>query len=432
MRPGERQVAPDVSGIRRDHVARYEYAARELDPGSRVVDLACGVGYGARVLAQAGHRVTAIDIDDDAIAYAREHYGHIRIQFRQGDASSVDLAEADAAVCFETIEHIADPRALLNRLRVAPRLIASVPNERVFPWRGHAFHVRHYTKEQFEALLLECGWRVTRWLGQLGPQSDVEEGIEGRTLVADAERVDAALAEATRKHIAILGLGPSINTYLEITKRLGSRHRFCDEVWAINALGNVFDCDLVFHMDDVRIQEIRGKARPDSNIAAMLPWLKASRVPVMTSRAHPEYPALVEFPLADVLNAHPCGYFNSTAAYAIAYAIHVNAWKVTVFGNDFTYPNAHDAEKGRACVEFWLGIAHAKGIELSMPKTTSLMDALSTQAERFYGYDCVDLDIRRDDGRIVVDFKERDALPTADEIEARYDHSVHPNPLVSE
>lgn len=232
-------------------------------------------------------------------------------------------------------------------------------------------------------------------------------------------------------HVAILGLGPSVTQYLEIVKRLGGRSAFCDQVWTINALGDVFACDLVFHMDDVRVQQLRADAAPDSNIAQMLVWLRRSPVPVVTSRAHPDFPALVEFPLEAAVDLAPQGYFNSTAAYAVAYAILKGATKITVFGNDFTYPNAHHAEKGRACVEFWLGIAAARGIQLAMPKTTSLMDALEPFETRFYGYDTLQLGIRRDDaGRIVIDRAERETLPTAEEVEERYDHNRHPNAIV--
>jgi len=236
---------------------------------------------------------------------------------------------------------------------------------------------------------------------------------------------------AAGKHVAILGLGPSVAAFLDFTRRLGGRSKFCDEVWAINALGDVFACDRVFHMDDVRIQEIRAAANPEGNIAAMLPWLKRSPVPVVTSRKHPDYPALVEFPLADVVNEVPCGYFNSTAAYAVAMAVHENVAKLTVFGNDFTYPDRHSAEKGRACVEFWLGIAAARGIKISLPKLTTLMDALEPQEKRYYGYDCVHLAFKRDGaGPIEISFTEREQLPTAEEIEGAYDHSRHPNALV--
>ena len=231
-------------------------------------------------------------------------------------------------------------------------------------------------------------------------------------------------------HIAILGLGPSVRQYLELTKRFGGRRAYCDETWGINALGDVFACDRVFHMDDVRIQEIRAAARPDSNIAKMLEWLKTTKTPVVTSLPHPDFPALEAFPLADVLTKFPLGYFNSTAAYAIAYALHVGATKISVFGMDFTYPDAHHAEKGRACVEFWLGIAAARGVEIAMPKTTSLMDAMCDQAQRFYGYDCVELGITREGDCILVDMTNRVELPTAEQIETEYDHSRHPNRLV--
>lgn len=231
-------------------------------------------------------------------------------------------------------------------------------------------------------------------------------------------------------HVVILGLGPSVRQFLELAKRAGGRRALCDEVWGINALGDVFACDRVFHMDDVRIQEIRAAAAPASNIAHMLAWLKTHPGPIITSRAHPDYPGLVEFPLAEVLTATPTGYFNSTAAYAVAYALHMGASKITCFGMDFTYPDAHDAEKGRACVEFWLGIAAASGVKLALPKTTSLMDAMSQQAQRFYGYDTQDLAFAHDGQAITVTRTERVQLPTAEQIEQAYDHSRHPNPLV--
>ena len=117
--------------------------------------------------------------------------------------------------------------------------------------------------------------------------------------------------------------------------------------------------------------------------------------------------------------------------YAVAYAIWLGVKKITLFGCDFTYPNAHDAEKGRACVEFWLGIATERGIEISVPKTTSLLDAMYTQAARFYGYDCVELCFERSNDGIKVKMTEKTELPGADEIEEWYDHSAHPNGMVT-
>lgn len=437
-------MAPTLAGIRRDHVARYEWAAKQLPAPSRVIDFACGIGYGTRILADAGHTARGYDRDSETLCYADQHYAAPGTLFISANGNVPDqLLEADAAVCFETIEHLEDPRPLLKALRTAaPLLLASVPNEDVFPYSPApgvvtAYHYRHYTKHEFKELLRECGWGVTSWHGQEGPESEVEADCPGRTLIAACERMPhegidipqdadaAAPAIKPDRHITILGLGPSLDQYLEITKRMGGRSRFCDEVWAINALGDVFACDLVFHMDDVRIQEIRAAAAPASNIAAMLPWLKNSAVPVVTSRAHPDYPMLVEFPLEDVLNNLGHDYFNSTAAYAVAFAIHTKATKISLFGIDYTLPNQHQAEKGRACVEYWLGKAQERDIKISLPKSTTLLDACHTRPERLYGYDTLDIKFHmQEDGTVKLEFVPRETLPTAEQIERQYDHSA--------
>jgi SAM-dependent methyltransferase len=441
---GERQVAPDVSGIRRDHVARYEWAAQYLSSG-RVLDLACGIGYGAQIFAKAGHTVHGVDRDREAITYALKHYRHERASFWPGDDSCLAGYERDsfdAVACFETIEHIEDPLLMLRAMHdVAPRLLASVPNEEVFPYLNHDFHFRHYTRAQFMALLAQAGWRVKEWWGQLGPESEVERDVNGRTLIAVAERAEENVSPfvdmtptapeivSPPGHVTIIGLGPSCHEYLNLAKGLGARRKVGDEIWAINALGDVLKCDRIFHMDDVRIQEVRAAARPDSNIAAMLDWLKSHPGPIYTSRPHPNYPGLVAYPLADVLNSTRQTYFNNTAAYAVAYAIHIGVKKISCYGMDFTYPNAHDAERGRGCVEFWLGLASARGIQIRIPRNSSLMDGC--EPKRFYGYDTVDVNVDVSSGAAVLDFAPLEKLPTADEIEARYNHGVHPNPYMS-
>jgi hypothetical protein len=165
----------------------------------------------------------------------------------------------------------------------------------------------------------------------------------------------------------------------------------------------------------------------------MLEWLRTYATARDYERTHPNYPALVEFPLQDVLNAVPGGVLQQHRSLCgCLRAVRGRDERISCFGCDFTYPNAHDAEKGRACVEFWLGMAAQMGVDLSVPKTTSLLDACNSQAQRFYGYDCVDLDIIRDESGVTVQFTERDTLPTAEEIEAAYDHTRHPNPLIED
>jgi protein-L-isoaspartate O-methyltransferase len=431
LHSGERQVTTEINEIRADHVARYEFAAGLLAPGATVIDFACGIGYGARIMSGVAQAVQAYDIDRETIEYARANYsnGATRFEIRNGEAPG-ELPASDWGVSFETIEHIEDPRPLLLALRQScQRLVASVPNESVMPWQRAdgtttAFHFRHYTRIEFAELLESCGWAVDEWHGQLGPESQVERDVQGRTLVAVCSRADIP-EQKPRKSIAIIGLGPSSADYMDLIKRQGGRRRVYDQVWSINAMGDVLNCDVVFHMDDVRIQEVRAAARPQSNIAAMLEWMKTCTVPIVSSRAHPDYPSVVEFPLEDVLNDLGHAYFNSTAAYAVAFAIWAEATEISIFGMDFSYPNVHDAEKGRGCVEFWLGKAHQRGIKLHFPRNTTLMDSNLTEQQRLYGYDTRDVHFNvNGDGALKITYTEREKLPTAEQIEAAYDHSA--------
>ncbi|HET9189593.1 MAG TPA: SAM-dependent methyltransferase, partial [Rudaea sp.] len=67
---GERFTPECVREIRYEHWARYAFAL-ELARGKRVLDAACGEGYGSAMLAGAAASVLGVDIAADAIAHAR-------------------------------------------------------------------------------------------------------------------------------------------------------------------------------------------------------------------------------------------------------------------------------------------------------------------------------------------------------------------------
>lgn len=150
---GERQASAWVTRIEHGHLSRYALVASVIPSGQRVLDLACGVGYGAYMLADRNRaRVVAVDGSKDSIAYARANWGHLDIAYRaasagtffEGDAG----AEYDVIVSFETIEHLRDADLFLDQawrcLRPGGVLFVSTPNSEVYPLLNHPFHVEHY------------------------------------------------------------------------------------------------------------------------------------------------------------------------------------------------------------------------------------------------------------------------------------------------
>jgi len=220
-------------------------------------------------------------------------------------------------------------------------------------------------------------------------------------------------------------MGMSAATYLRLAANKGGRQRVADEVWAINSMGGVIHHDLLFHMDDCKVQESRAARDSVGNIAGMLRWLH-DHPRFFTSKAYPDYPGAVEFPLQDVINSTGAAYFNNTVAYALAYAIHIGVKKIGIYGADYSYEHMHKAEKGRGCLEFWVGIAAARGIEVEVAGDSTLLDACVPDSHKFYGYDASDVRIEHGETGPRVILTPRASLPSAEEIEIRYNHEPPP------
>ena len=154
----------DVTGAEtyRLHLERYEFAATFVKTG-RVLDCACGVGYGSERLARAGdgsHSVTGVDIDPAAIEYARSNYRSERIDFLCADGTRFDSEPFDLIVSFETIEHVPDPDALIDNfarlLKADGILVASVP---VTPSVDvNPYHLHDFTQASFRRMFDERGF----------------------------------------------------------------------------------------------------------------------------------------------------------------------------------------------------------------------------------------------------------------------------------
>lgn len=159
---GERMIPTqegEVSVVFARHRAAYAYA-RSFVEGKTVIDVGCGTGYGCALLAERAARVLGIDFNADAVAYSRTHYGAPNVQFEQADARTLARAERfDVAVSFQVIEHVADTRAFVERMKqvVKPggRILISTPNVRTRKpaGQGNPFHVSEMNYAAFRDLM---------------------------------------------------------------------------------------------------------------------------------------------------------------------------------------------------------------------------------------------------------------------------------------
>lgn len=148
------------------HCIRYHKAAEFIRPGDRVLDVACGLGYGSHILFHASQAssVLGVDLSDFGINYANAHYGSREIiDFLVGDAqtlSQIPENSIDFITAFETIEHVPDPiaylQALKRVLKPSGRLMICAPNN----WADETgkdpnpHHLHVYT---WDRLVAECG-----------------------------------------------------------------------------------------------------------------------------------------------------------------------------------------------------------------------------------------------------------------------------------
>jgi ubiquinone/menaquinone biosynthesis C-methylase UbiE len=227
---GERFV-PGVRGeIWIEHWHRYHFASR-LAAGKRVVDVACGEGYGAALLARTADRVTGIDISPQAVAHAREAYaGVANLEFVAAPCTGLPLADesADLVVSFETVEHIREQDEFLGEVaRVLTHdglLLLSCPNRREYSDRRgfvNEFHVKELYRDELQALVARR-FRHSRWYGQrpgffsvIAPEPRAEVGHLAEVGEADPSTAQAAISEplyflvAASRSAATLGMLPA-------------------------------------------------------------------------------------------------------------------------------------------------------------------------------------------------------------------------------
>ena len=153
------------------HIQRYRFAKEHLVEG-RLLDLACGVGYGTALLSEDPRIRVAVgvDIDNAAIGYAKERYRGQNVTYICSGALDYQPDhQFDNIVSLETIEHVDDPQALFSHLvsLLAPRgrLIASVPVTPSVDANPH--HRSNFSIKKFKGMGNSFSLRYVTSLGQV-------------------------------------------------------------------------------------------------------------------------------------------------------------------------------------------------------------------------------------------------------------------------
>jgi SAM-dependent methyltransferase len=158
---GERTLpdVPEENYWYRRHLVVYEWIGLRVH-GRRVVDLACGEGYGSAVLGRTAASVVGVDANPEAFEHARLKYTSGTVRFER-DMIETWTGDVDCVVFLQTIEHVQDPDAVLARIREqigrdgvayvsTPNVLTLAPEgeER----SGNPWHVREYRAEEYRAL----------------------------------------------------------------------------------------------------------------------------------------------------------------------------------------------------------------------------------------------------------------------------------------
>jgi SAM-dependent methyltransferase len=156
---GERTLpdVPEENYWFQRHLAVYEWIAERVR-GLRVADLACGEGYGSDVLARTAAEVVGVDANPEAHEHAQLRYRRPNLRFERGLVEEFDRP-CDAIVFLQTIEHIHEPGALLERFAAAaPVAYITTPNRLTLAPPGaekseNPWHLREYTLPEYQELL---------------------------------------------------------------------------------------------------------------------------------------------------------------------------------------------------------------------------------------------------------------------------------------
>jgi len=155
-------------------MASLRYAdLRGFRPGPDVLEVGCGTGEFLAAASDAGHRVTGLDLSQEAVTYARRRHPGLDVRCATLDSDDLRPESFDVVAGFHVLEHVADPVGLLRQmtrlLRPGGLVYVRVPN--LDTWFRHVLgrnwwgfsveHAGHFTDASLRLALAQAGLQVT-------------------------------------------------------------------------------------------------------------------------------------------------------------------------------------------------------------------------------------------------------------------------------
>lgn len=251
---GERFTSETAGQIQIEHFHRY-FLARDFSRNKDVLDIACGEGYGAALIAQVANFVTGIEIDADTVIHASQVYSRSNLRFIRADARAIPLAAAsvDVVISFETIEHLHNQEVFIAEVRRVLRpsgiFVVSTPNRDVYSPSGspaNPYHTNEITIPTLEKMLegkfewVKCLLQRPMLGSAVLPAGEMAETGSALTFErrgddhfegsSDLPRAVYAVAVAAAQPVPL----PTVSLYIE-TSGLDQRHDRLAELGALSA-----------------------------------------------------------------------------------------------------------------------------------------------------------------------------------------------------
>lgn len=159
---------------------KYANVLNRIPPGSRILELGCHTGSFGAYLVRTDYKVDGIDINPDAVQYARSAGVNAILGDLEDSSSFKALSNVyDVVLAMDVLEHLRTPETILHILRniIAPggKLIVTGPNIAYWAmrkdlllgnWEYHddgildRTHLRFYTRRGWENLFIHSGYRI--------------------------------------------------------------------------------------------------------------------------------------------------------------------------------------------------------------------------------------------------------------------------------